>query len=218
MFEGKKAIIFDLDGTLVDSMWIWYDIDKEFLNRRGLELDADLQKSIEGMSFTETANYFKDRYNLCDSIDDIKKEWLSMSHVYYKEKIALKNGVREILEEAKKNNLKLGVGTSNSIELVTTVLETHNIIDNFDTIRTSCEVNKGKPHPDIFLKVAEDLGVKPDECIVFEDTYAGVLAAHRAGMTPIAIYDELSLEYKEEIMDLAHSYINDYHDILARVE
>ena len=74
-----KAIIFDLDGTLVDSMWIWKEIDITYLNRRGIDFPEDLQKDIEGMSFTETANYFKERFNLTDTIETIKEEWNSLA-------------------------------------------------------------------------------------------------------------------------------------------
>jgi len=84
MFDKYDAIIFDLDGTLIDSMWIWKAIDVDFLEKRGMELPDDLQKAIEGMSFTETAMYFKERFNLNDSLDEIKKEWNDSAYDYYK--------------------------------------------------------------------------------------------------------------------------------------
>src|SRR5690554_1576128 len=179
MLDNIKAIIFDLDGTLVDSMWIWKEIDITYLNKRGIDFPEDLQKDIEGMSFTETAIYFKQRFNLPDTIEEIKKEWNSLAEYYYKNEIRLKDGVLEFLNYLKDKNIKLGIGTSNSRELATEVLIKNGIYDYFDAIRTSCEVDKGKPFPDVFLRVAEDLGVSPKECIVFEDTYAGVLAAKR---------------------------------------
>ncbi|SHJ77149.1 HAD family hydrolase [Paramaledivibacter caminithermalis] len=213
MLEGIKAVIFDLDGTIVDSMWIWKEIDIKYLAKRGIKLPDGLQKEIEGMSFTETAIYFKKTFSLKETIEEIKEEWNLMAYDFYRNKINLKYGVKEFIELIKSKDIKLGIGTSNSRELALEVLKKHNIYDYFDTIRTSCEVEKGKPHPHIFLKVAEDLGVKPQDCIVFEDTYAGVLAAKRAGMRVIAISDELSLPYKKEICDLAENYIEDYIDI-----
>jgi len=213
MLNDIKAVIFDLDGTLVDSMWIWKDIDIKYLAKKGFELPEDLQKEIEGMSFTETANYFKNRFNIEDDVEEIKKEWNEMSYDYYKTKIELKDGVVEFLNFLKSRNIKMGIGTSNSRQLATVVLESRNILHYFDTVRTSCEVKSGKPSPDIFLKVAEDLKVKPEECLVFEDTYAGVLAGKRAGMKVIAIKDDLSFQYKKEITELADSYIDDYNNI-----
>jgi len=213
MLQNVKAVIFDLDGTLVDSMWIWKEVDIEYLRRRNIELPEDLQKDIEGMSFTETAYYFKERFNLPDTIDEIKKEWNTLAEDFYKHKIPLKAGVFEFVQHLKNNKTKIGIGTSNSRELATEVLKKNGIYHYFDTIRTSCEVKRGKPHPDVFLKVAEDLGVEPKECVVFEDTYAGVLAAKRAGMKVYAIYDELSLPYKDDIDRIADGYFDDFINI-----
>ncbi|WP_069649270.1 HAD family hydrolase [Caloranaerobacter ferrireducens] len=213
MFSKVEAVIFDLDGTIVDSMWIWEQIDIDFLAKRGIKLPEDLQKAIEGMSFTETAIYFKNRFNLKESIEEIKEEWNAMAYDFYKNRVPLKKGVKEFIEYLKQKGTKLGIGTSNSRELATEVLKTHNILHYFDTIRTSCEVEKGKPHPDVFLKVAEDLKVNPRDCLVFEDTYAGVLAAKRAGMKVFAVADEFSFPYKDEICSLADKYIKDFKEI-----
>ncbi|WP_281425999.1 HAD family hydrolase [Crassaminicella profunda] len=208
-----EAVIFDLDGTLVDSMWIWKQIDIDYLGKRGIALPEDLQKIIEGMSFTETANYFKERFKLEDDIDEIKDEWMKMTRDYYENKIPLKIGVHPLLMKLKNKGIKIGVGTSNARELAEVVLKKNNIIEFFHTIRTSCEVKKGKPNPDIFLKVAEDLGVTPDKCLVFEDTYAGVLAGKRAGMKVFAVADETSYLYKDDISSLADEYLEGFEGI-----
>ncbi|MCT4596018.1 MAG: HAD family phosphatase [Anaeromicrobium sp.] len=217
MFNNIEAVIFDLDGTLVDSMWIWLDIDIEYLKRKNVDVDSidhlKLQKDIEGMSYTEVALYFKDTFNLEDSIEQIKADWLDMTREFYAEKILLKEGVKELLDNIKDNELKLGVATSNTRELVDAVLKNNEIHDYFEIIRTSCEVEKGKPHPHIYLKVAEDLGVDPQNCLAFEDTHAGVLAAKSAGMKVFAIADETSLPFKEDIMKDADRYLNGYHEI-----
>lgn len=213
MLNRIKGVIFDLDGTLIDSMWIWKEIDIQFLSKRGIELPDDLQKAIEGMSFTETAIYFKERFSLKESIEAIKAEWNAMAYEFYTSRVPLKDGVMEFIKALKDRGLKLGIGTSNSRELATEVLKRHNILLYFDTLRTSCEVKKGKPYPDVFLKVAEDLNITPEKCLVFEDTYAGVLAAKRAGMKVIAVKDELSFPYKNEICNLADKYIESFKEI-----
>ena len=213
IFDHIEAVIFDLDGTLVDSMWIWRQIDIDYLEKRGLELPEDLQKEIEGMSFTETAVYFKKRFQLEESIDLIKAEWSQMAHDFYMNKIPLKEGAQQLLVYLRNKGIKMGIGTSNARELTDLVIRKHNIIEYFNTIRTSCEVNKGKPEPDIFLKVAEDLEVSPDKCLVFEDTYAGVLAAKRAGMKVIAVSDQHSFPYRNDISALADRYIVGFEEI-----
>ncbi len=213
MFNNIEGVIFDLDGTLIDSMWVWYEIDVEFLGKRGFELPEDLQREIEGMSFTETANYFKERFDLDETIEEIQAEWDEMTFDYYKERVALKEGVKELLDYLSKKNIKMGIGTSNTKERTIDILKKYDIIHYFETIRTSCEVDRGKPYPDVFLKVAEDLGLRANECLVFEDTYAGVLAAKRAGMKVFAVADESSNKYKDEISELADKYLGSLNRI-----
>lgn len=207
------AIIFDLDGTLVDSMWIWKQIDIDFLGKRGISFPDDLQKEIEGMSFTETAHYFIERFNLNEPLEAVQEEWNEMARIYYKTHIKLKEQVRPLIDLAKMRNIKMGIGTSNSRELLEEVIHAHDIKHYFETTRTSCEVEKGKPSPDIFLKVADDLGIKPSRCLVFEDTHAGVLAAKNAGMYVIAVYDPLSEPYIEVIKRDADAYIYSFKEL-----
>ena len=207
MYNNYKAVIFDLDGTLVDSMWIWKEIDIKFLEDRGHTLPNDLQKHIEGMSFTETASYFKERFNLSEDLDTIKNIWIDMAKSFYAEKIELKRGIKELLFTLKSKNIKMGIGTSNSRKLALSVLETTNILEYFEVIVTSCDVKKGKPEPDVFLEAAKLLKVDPKDCLVFEDTHAGVLAGKAAGMAVVAIYDATSKEFIEEIKNSADHYL-----------
>lgn len=208
-----RAVIFDLDGTLVDSMWIWKDIDIAYLDKHNLPLPQDLQKSIEGMSFTETAQYFKTRFSLVDSVDTIKAEWVSMAQDYYSNRIDLKRGAREFVEKLNEKGIPVGIGTSNSRELALMVLQRHRLEMKVSELVTSCEVPKGKPAPDVFLKVAEQLGVDPAQCLVFEDTYAGVAAARAAGMQVIAVRDAFSEEWAHEIEPLVQYYISDFAEL-----
>lgn len=213
MLQNKKAAIFDLDGTLVDSMWMWKDIDIEFLNSRGLELPEKLQTEIEGMSFTETACYFKKIFNLEDSVDELKSIWNQMAYEKYVSEVPLKPGAKEFLTYLKENDFKLGIATSNSKELVSAVIEAHNLSHMFGCIMTSCEVNKGKPAPDIYLEVAKTLQVLPKECIVFEDIPMGILAGKNANMDVCAVFDEYSIDQDDKKYRLANYYIHSYHDI-----
>ena len=217
MLQDIKAVIFDVDGTLVDSMWIWKQVDIDFLKRRDIELPVDLQKDIEGLSYTSTAEYFKERFNLSETVEEIKEEWREMADDFYNNKIPLKIGVKEPLQIIRNNNLKIGIATSNSRDLVETMVKKHEIEEYFDGIRTSCEVPRSKPFPDVYLQAAKDLGVDPKECLVFEDTIAGATAATAAGMRVIAIYDEISAESRVELEQLAELYIMDFHEIISKI-
>ncbi|KUO71594.1 MAG: HAD family hydrolase [Clostridia bacterium BRH_c25] len=214
MYEDIKAIIFDVDGTLIDSMWIWKQVDVEFLSKRGISLPERLQSEIEGMSYSETAIYFKARFDLPESLDEIKEEWRIMAEDYYKCHIKLKSGAKEFLKLLYEKGFTIGIATSNSRELVEHMLANHNIKQYFSNIRTSCEVDKGKPHPDVYLKVAEDMGIEPDHCIVFEDTVAGVMAAKAAGMKVFAMADEISLESKDKLIEMTEGYIHSFDEVM----
>lgn len=218
MLKNIKAVLFDLDGTLVDSMWLWKAIDIEYLKKFDLEFPDDFQNEIEGMSFTETAHYFKKRFNLPVDIEAIKKEWNKMASEYYLHRVPLKQHVMQFLDYLVANNYKTGIGTSNSKELVNMIIDKFGLSGHFGSVRTSCEVNKGKPSPDIYLKVAEDLGVRPENCLVFEDVPAGIMAAKNAGMKVCAIYDDFSKDIIDEIKALADYYIEGYHELIRIIE
>lgn len=214
MLENTKAVIFDLDGTLVDSMWIWHDIDVEYLGRFGIEYQKDLSPDIEGMGFSETAAYFKERFKLEDSLDKIKQDWNQMAYDKYINDVPLKEGAYDFIRYCKGNGIKLGIATSNSRELAESVIAVHGLTPLFDCIMTSCDVPKGKPSPDIYLAVAKQLGVETAECLVFEDIVPGILAGKKAGMRVCAVEDAYSASQRNEKVELADYYIEDYRGIL----
>ena len=214
LLKGKKAVLFDLDGTLVDSMWMWKKIDIEFLARFGHECPGDLQKAIEGMSFSETAVYFKERFQIPLSLEEIKACWTQMSIDKYRNEVPLKHGAFEFLQYCKDNGIRTGIATSNGREMVDAVIESLNMGEYLQVVTTACEVNAGKPEPDIYLEVARRLSVEPEECLVFEDIPAGILAGKRAGMTVIAVEDDFSKAMKEEKSCLADGFMESYFELL----
>ena len=218
MLKNVKAVLFDLDGTLVDSMWMWKAIDIEYLGRFNIPCPDDLQKTVEGMSFTETAVYFKERFGLDRSVDAIKADWVDMSLEKYKKEVPLKEGARQFLDWARARGVRMGIATSNGRAMVDAVLDALSISSYFDQVTTACEVAAGKPAPDIYLKVASDLGVVPGDCAVFEDVPAGIQAGKAAGMFVVAVDDPASAHIEEEKCRLADSHIHSFADLVRQEE
>jgi len=202
-----------MDGTIVDSMWLWGQVDIDYLKRYGFEVPNNMGKDIEGASMREVAIYFKNRFGISDDIDTIINDWNEMAIDKYKNDVALKPHLKEFLVYLKANNIKIGLFTSNSMVLAEAALQAHDILNYFDYITAGCSGIKGKPSPDGYLLTAEKLCVNPSECIVFEDLVKGILSGKNAGMKTCAIKDEYSMYQDLEKRELADYYIEDYNEI-----
>lgn len=209
-----KAVIFDLDGTLVDSMWVWEQIDIDFLKSKGYTPPEDLKDAITHLTFTQTAEYFKNRFNLSDSIDEIKNTWHNMAYNFYSSKVFLKEGVVPFFEKLKSLNIKIGLATSSSVVLLEATLKNNGIYDLFDAITVTDEVKKSKENPDVYLLAAKKLNVSPENCVVFEDIIAAVRGAKLAGMKVVGVYDKASDDQKEILIETCDKYIHSYNELL----
>lgn len=214
MLENINAVIFDVDGTIADSMWMWKEIDIEYLGRFGVELPKDLQKNIEGMSFKETAYYFKEHFGISDSVEQMMSDWNEMAAHKYKYEIPLKKGALEFFKLCKKRGLLLGIVTSNSSELFGYLLNAHNLEGFFDVIITGSDGLKGKPAPDMYIEAAKRLSVPVNKCLVFEDIIPGIMAGKNAGMKVCTIDDLYSRDVLSEKKKMADYYIESFEEIL----
>lgn len=215
--KNIKGAIFDLDGTLVDSMWIWEKIDKDYLEKKGHAVPANLKDNINHLSFNQTAMYFKNAFKLEDSIDAIMSDWTTMAYTHYSKNVFLKNGALEFLKRLKLSGIKIGLATSNSVPLLEAALKNNNIYSYFDCITTTSEVTRGKDNPDVYLLAAKKLGINPCDCVVFEDIVPAIIGAKAANMKTVAIYDKFEEANKEELTSLADKYIMDFHEIIKYI-
>lgn len=211
LVDNSKAIIFDLDGTLIDSMNVWSDIDKEFFKMHDLPFEEDYQKEIGHKGLKEIAAYTKTRYNLKESEDEIVTIWLDMAKEAYAYKIPLKEGVKSFLEYLQSKNIKMGIATSNSLELTELVLKHHDIYKYFSKVVTVNELKTNKGSPDIYLHISDSFGLVPSECIVFEDLLTGIKTAKKAGYKVVGVKEKASLDKEKEIREIADLYISNYN-------
>jgi len=214
MLTNIKAAIFDLDGTLIDSMWIWEQIDIAYLSSKGLEQPENLKDEINHLSFQETGVYFKNRFNLDDSIETILETWHDMAFAHYSKNVTLKEGVIPFLDHLKNSGIKIGLATSNHHSLLEAALNCTGIYEYFDSITTTDEVAKGKNNPDVYLLAARKLGVSPKECIVFEDILEAVRGAKLANMKVVAMHDKAAKYQRHDLMCIADKYIYDFTEML----
>lgn len=214
MLTDIKGAIFDLDGTIVDSMWVWSQLDIDYLQAKGYTMPEDLRNEISHLSFYQTAVYFKEKFNLTDSIEKILNDWHNMSFDYYEKKVKLKSGVKDFFKLLKSKNIKIALATSNSLPLLEACLKNNGVYDYFDSITTTDEVSNGKNFPDVYLLAAKKLGIKSENCIVFEDILPAIKGAKAADMKVIAVKDDECPDSKEDLLKHADGYIDSFLDLL----
>ncbi|MBO8434399.1 MAG: HAD family phosphatase [Tyzzerella sp.] len=208
-----KAVIFDLDGTLIDSMYVWAKADREFLSRFSIVPDDEYNRVISTLTFTEGVSYIKNRYNINMSLEDIKKELYNLAYNEYAYNIGLKSGVMEFLKGLRENNIKMGIATSCISDMCFSVLKRIGIYDYFDAIVFSEDIGVNKNFPDIYVETARRMGENIENCIVFEDVPHAVIGAKKSGAYVVGVYDEFSKDKKEEMLNICDRYIYSFDEI-----
>ena len=208
-----KAVIFDLDGTIVDSLYVWKKVDIDFFHKRNMPVPEKYAEKINALSFDEAAVFTKESYGFKESVEEIKKEWFDMAVFEYGNNVELKEGVKEYIEKLKNNNIKIALATASPIELYSAVLKNRGIYDYFDAFTSGNEVKRSKEFGDIYLLSAERLKTEPKDCLVFEDILRAVKGAKSTGMKVCGVYDESSARDKEKIIELADRFIYSFREM-----
>lgn len=191
-----KAIIFDMDGLMIDSERVTFECYQEILKGMNLTMDEEFYKTLLGKPLKGIYQRFYDVYGNDFPIEDvIKAVHALMAKRFETEGVPIKTGLKSLLEYLKENNYKTIVATSSNRDRVDTILSQAQITDYFDDSICGDEVTKGKPNPEVFLKSCQKLGVNVDEAIVLEDSEAGIQASYDAGIKVICIPD---MKYPEK--------------------
>lgn len=207
-------IIFDMDGTLLDSLSVWVDSDREFLTGLGFEYSSECSLAMKKMHFDSACEYLVRKYSLPFSAEETGKRILAIVEEHYIGGVPLKDGAAEFLEYAKKSGVKMCIATSNKKALAEASLEAKGIKKYFEFVLTSDEVGCGKESPEIFLNAAERLGAVPENTAVFEDSIHAVHSAKAAGFKVVGVYDPLCEDEFTEIKKYADMSVMSFTELL----
>ncbi len=213
MLKKMKGAIFDLDGTLLDSMGVWRQIDIDFLGKRGLMVPIDYLQAITAMNFEVAADYTITRFKLPETPADIIAEWMTMAAHQYAHEVQLKPYVIEYLKQLKARDIKIAAATSSDRQLFEPCLKNNCIYEYFDAFAVTSEVKRTKGFPDVYEKAADRLALEASECVVYEDIYKGIEGAKMGGFYAVGVEDEHSHYEKDMIKRDADYYIESFLEL-----
>ena len=204
----KKFAIFDMDGTLVDSMGYWRRLWEEYLSAKGVDpVPEDIGQRIKALNMTESAQLFIKEFSIDGTPQSVAREMNDLMGEHYKNHISLKPGVRDYLEGLKKRGVRMCVATATAEYLVRSSLEHYGIADYFDFVISCEETGLGKHRPDIYYIAAGRYGVRPQEAAVYEDAFYAARTAKTAGFYLIGVHDDYAARHWREICAMSDELV-----------
>ena len=184
------AVIFDLDGVLADSEPVWWnEIDATLLAEHGVTYRGEYHRDVLGVSYSIAVEFYRKAFGIAAPADEMMRRRAEIAKEFFAHRIPIFPATKPVLTELRQLNLRLGIATSSLSESARPFLVRHELTAFFDAIVTGDELERGKPHPDIYLRAAERLSVAPESCLVVEDALSGIKAGKAAGMRVAAIPD-----------------------------
>jgi len=181
-----EAVIFDLDGVLLQSEEVWDSVRESYVRERGGRYDDEVQRAMMGMSAPEWSSFLHDEAGVPDDPDTINRDVVERMLAAYRRELPLLPGAKEAVRRAAEA-FPLGLASSSNREIFEAVIELAGLADCFRATVSSEEVARGKPAPDVYLEAAQRIGVPPEACAAVEDSHSGIASAKAAGMRVIAI-------------------------------
>lgn len=213
--QNVDGIVFDFDGTLVDSMWVWDEVDRQFLEKRGLAYTDEFVEMIAVLGFELGADFVVEHFGLDERPEDIIEEWKELAQEGYATQVVLKPGAREYLEYCKEQGMPLAIATSLQRNLLEPALENNGILEMFDAICICDELQcGGKSNPTVYLEAARRIGVPADRCAIFEDVVTAARSAKETGAYVVGVYDGHKQQATEELKSVVDLFVTSYVELL----
>lgn len=215
--KNVDAVIFDFDGTLADSMWVWDDVDRVFLAKRGIPFTDEFGEMIAVLGFELGAQFAIDHFGLDEDPDDIIAEWKEAAAEGYATRVLLKPGAKDYLDYCKSQGMPLAIATSLQRHLLEPALANNGVLDMFDAICVCDELQcGGKSNPAVYLEAARLLDVPACCCAVFEDVATAARSAKQAGAYVVGVYDEHKQQATDELKSIVDLFVDGYNELLAK--
>lgn len=202
IIQGKKALIFDVDGTLLDSMPMWASLDIDYLEGMGYKPEKDFCTKVKMMTISDASVYIRDFFGVDKSPETIAEEIMDMARVHYEHDLLLKPGAAELIIRLKEAGYNLVVATANEYDMVKKCLERNGIMAYMDGLVTCTMVGYSKQRPDVYIKSCEIAGCSVEESVIFEDSSFAINTAINAGFDVIGVYDDTEKDNWDKICEL----------------
>ena len=204
-----RGAIWDLDGTILDSMSAWDHVGEDYLRSQGIEPEPDLDQVLATMSLQQAADYFIEHYGVKQTSDQIIKDAVALVDDFYRFDVQLKPHLKEFLVQLHNDGVKMCITTAAEESLVVAALKRCQILNYFSGIFTCTSVGAGKDDPKIYREALKFLGTDRSNTIVFEDSLHALTTAKNDGFLVAAVYDSRE-ENQKEIQRLADCQIKDF--------
>lgn len=208
----KMFAIFDMDGTLIDSMGVWNQVAEEYISSLGVQYSAELMERTVHLTVLESAALFAEYYNLPQSPEQIAWEIDTQMEARYTTDIPLKPGARAVLERMQAAGVKMCVASSTAQNLIDICLKRLGVREFFQFVLSAEEVGAGKDKPDVYLEAARRLGSLPQNTLVFEDAVYAAQTAKSAGFKVVAICDQFTTGDQKALEEISDYYITHWDD------